>query len=667
MKAQGLTLGEAAVGGALLMLAAVAWSSLVLATFGRHSLLAVLLSTVALLLPLALSLRRCRLRVVGAEGFCLAALASLSLWFYLPGWPRAFGDLDPGVYLAHGAHIARSGALAIDDPVVDPALDLPWADAAGRLKGGTRFPGYYVQPQHPRRVVPQFFALYPALLGTAGAAFGGAALPHVNPVIATLSVLLLFLVLQRALGRAAAVVGAGLLALNVVQVYYARYPDSEMLAQALVLAAVLGVQVAGQEDARVPAFLAGACVALTFLARPEGVVAVLLGGVGLATAVAGRGRERMALAFGLGLLVPLPHALLQAYHLDLCGLYSRQNGLPGPQTVGLLFALTIGAGMLLRLSREGSPQERKSSGARAAPWVAVVAVTSLLVLGALGPFVFAPVVSARGRALWTELGVWRLALLVSPIGLGLAWIGALRACLGRWHPRRLVPLLPLTFLPLVFFQAQLANPYLLPWSRRLVVYVLPGCFFLVGSAAALGFSRRRRGARAAASAGVLAALLWSLYLTVPLLSHVEGQGSMVPIDTLGHLVPGRRALVLFLPGARNPAALALGGPVWSWHDQTTAVLPERAGPEEVMRFLKAFPDQPAFLVTSGPPPPALRPFVRGLDRALVARVPHVGLSRLTTLVVDESFPVLVYPLGPALSCAGEACYGEPASREVPLR
>ena len=198
-------------------------------------------------------------------------------------------------------------------------------------------------------------------------------------------------------------------------------------------------------------------------------------------------------------------------------------------------------------------------------------------LGALGPFVFAPVVSARGRALWTELGVWRLALLLSPIGFALAWIGALRACLGRWRPWRLIPLLPLAFLPLVFFQAQLANPYLIPWSRRLVVFALPGCFVLIGSAAALGLSSRRRGARVAASAAVVAALLWSLYLTAPLLSHVEGRGSLALIDALGQLAPGRRALVLFLPGPRNPAASALGGPVWSWHDQTTAVLPERAG------------------------------------------------------------------------------------------
>ena len=44
-----------------LILAAVAWSSLVLATFGRHSLVAVLLLTVVLLLPVGILLRRVRL------------------------------------------------------------------------------------------------------------------------------------------------------------------------------------------------------------------------------------------------------------------------------------------------------------------------------------------------------------------------------------------------------------------------------------------------------------------------------------------------------------------------------------------------------------------------------------------------------------------------------
>ena len=328
------------MGGALVIVAAVAWSSLALATLGRHSLPAVVGLALALLLPLGFALRRTPVRVLFSEGLCLAALCGLCLWCYLPGWFRAFGDLDPGVYLAQAAQISRTGALAMDDPVIDPALDLPWADAAGRLRGGTRFPGYYVHPQHPRRVVPQFYALYPALLATAATAFGRASMPNLNPLVATLSVLLLFLVLQRVVGRAAAGVGAVLFAANVAQVYYARFPDSEILAQALVLASVLGVLIAAREDAPVPAFLGGICGGMVFLARPEGVVAVLLAGAGIATAVVARGFEKKVVAFSLGLLLVLPHAFLQAYHPDLCGIYSRQNGLPGPATVGLLFGST---------------------------------------------------------------------------------------------------------------------------------------------------------------------------------------------------------------------------------------------------------------------------------------------------------------------------------------
>ena len=228
-----------------------------------------------------------------------------------------------------------------------------------------------------------------------------------------------------------------------------------------------------------------------------------------------------------------------------------------------------------------------------------------------------------------------------------------------------MPLLPLAFLPLVFFQAQMANPYLIPWSRRLVVYVLPGCFFLIGSAAALGAASAHWGARAVAWASVVAAFFWSLNLTAPLLGHVEGQGSLELIDAVGQLAPGRRALVLFTSGSHNPSALALGGPIWAWHDQTTAVLPERAGADEVTRFMRAFPDQPAFLVTATAPSVALQGVVRGLERALVARVPHFGLSRLAPLVVDESFPVLVYRLGRAQPGSGSDL--EAVSRKEALR
>ncbi|HVQ29879.1 MAG TPA: hypothetical protein VMV21_09890, partial [Vicinamibacteria bacterium] len=142
-----------------------------------------------------------------------------------------------------------------------------------------------------------------------------------------------------------------------------------------------------------------------------------------------------------------------------------------------------------------------------------------------------------------------------------------------------------------------------------------------------------------------------------------GKGSLELIDAVGQLAPGRRALVLFTSGSHNPSALALGGPIWSWHDQTAAVLPDRAGAEEVTRFMRAFPDQPAFLVTATAPSTAFESVVRGLDRALVARVPHFGLSRLAPLVVDESFPVLVYRLGraqPASGAEGESASGKAA-------
>src|SRR6185436_7235908 len=86
VRTRGLTLGEAAVGGALVIVAAIAWSSLALATLGRHSLPAVVGLALALLLPVGFALRRTPVRVLGSEALCLAALCGLCLWCYLPGW-----------------------------------------------------------------------------------------------------------------------------------------------------------------------------------------------------------------------------------------------------------------------------------------------------------------------------------------------------------------------------------------------------------------------------------------------------------------------------------------------------------------------------------------------------------------------------------------------------
>ena len=150
-----------------------------------------------------------------------------------------------------------------------------------------------------------------------------------------------------------------------LQVWQARFPTTEVLAQALYLGALLGVVVALQTGWRPAAGLAGLCVGIGFLNRADGVLLVVMAvGVG-ALLLAVRRWDGRAWWAAAGLGVVLPHALLQAY--DLAAFYSRANSVPSLRAAGHASASccsAAGAGGRSRRRAAGAPRPRWPGRAR---------------------------------------------------------------------------------------------------------------------------------------------------------------------------------------------------------------------------------------------------------------------------------------------------------------
>ncbi|HEX5366965.1 MAG TPA: hypothetical protein VFW63_09945, partial [Acidimicrobiales bacterium] len=179
-----LTVGEAAGLLACVALAAVATASVALAEVGRHDgWLAAGLGVVATALVGTAAWRsspRPRLRTDRAEAGLLAATAVAGAVLFLPGFPYASADKDPGVYVAHAFAIARQGDVSIPDAVLRHHLPTD-------LSGGARFPGIWLDADDPGVVTPQFFHLYPATLATAADLVGRRGVFNLTPLVAILS------------------------------------------------------------------------------------------------------------------------------------------------------------------------------------------------------------------------------------------------------------------------------------------------------------------------------------------------------------------------------------------------------------------------------------------------------------------------------------------------
>lgn len=85
-----------------------------------------------------------------------------------------------------------------------------------------------------------------------------------------LCVVLTVLVARRIAGAVAAWAAGLLMATNMMQVWQAKYPTTEILSQALFLGALLGVLLALQTRWRWPALVAGLLVSIGYLGRADG-------------------------------------------------------------------------------------------------------------------------------------------------------------------------------------------------------------------------------------------------------------------------------------------------------------------------------------------------------------------------------------------------------------
>jgi hypothetical protein len=612
-KGGALSAGEAVVLGATLGIALLAWAGLALAQAGGYRLVTALVLAALAAVVLAVVAWRAggapRLLVDPGELAVLAGVALVAALLFFPGFAYGAGK-DPGAYVSHAIAIARLGSTSLEDPVLDrsrvPAVEVTREDDR------SRFPAIWIADRDRHRVVVQFYHLWPALLASAFEAGGYTGLANLTPLCGVLAVLLVTLAVRRAFGLVTAGLAGLLLATNMLQVWQAKYPSSETLAQLLVSGALLGVIVALQTGWRPAAGLAGLLVGVSYLARPDSLLLILLAlAAGCALIVTGRFDARAGW-FAAGLAITLPHGFYQAY--VTARRYTLANNVP--DLPALLVAVVGALALALLLRRTAPAIGRKTAELlerRRAQWgmgVAVVGVAALLLLlGFLRPWLFGPVYGdGRGRPFRTydEATLIRLSWFLTLPGFGLALLGLALIALRRWRAAAWTLVLPaMCLLPLYAYRAEVAAR-LMWWTRRFVPVIVPGVVVLIAAALGAGVAFAAAPARlrwpVRAGSAVAAAFLLVVFAgqSLPLRHHQEHGGSFEVTQRIARAAGGHQGVFLWEQSSSlYDVAYILGGPVWLQQGQVSALLPRRPDPGYVRAFVRGFPGQPVFLVTRG--------------------------------------------------------------------
>jgi hypothetical protein len=676
-----LHLSELVVGATIAVAALLAWAALALAHLGDFSLPAVLVVTSLLLVAIVVAVWRwapVSVRVDRTGCIGLLALGVVAGIVMFPGFHYGVTDKDPGGYVAHAMSIARTGSYDIIDPTLDGRI--PTGPVLTSV--GARFPGVWERDGHSDVIVPQFYHLWPALMAVSFKIDGERGLSNTAPLLGVLAILAAALALRRAIAAApwgselAGLVSGGvaglLLATNMLEVWQAKYPSSEISAQLLFMGTLLALVVALITGWRPAAGLAGLLTGIGFLDRGDGVLLVLLAVAALAALIAVRRWDGRATWFAVGLGVVLPHALWQAYSYQAAGRYSSINGVPSlPKLAAAILGLLV-LGVLLR---PVGPRVARWAANRRVQFRAGVVVTvlaaGLLTLGFLRPRLFgesfANFAGARERS-FDEQIMTRLSWFISVPGFVLMLVGVAIVALRRWGGALWILTAPLLVIFPVYAYKAHNSTRLMWWTRRFLPTVLPLVLLLIGLALGVGLTvviRRAPGVRGwlggrrvwlvrlGALASAVGLLTFFLNESSPLRSHQEFAGSFAISSRIAADAGGKQGVFLW---QRSPACCLyaeslFGETIWLERGQVSALLP--SDPAQVAGYLrefdKGFPGQPVFVIWHGQTAPNL-PGVRltPADR-VVTSLPYWEESELHRPRKPTSVPVnfVVYRATPA--------------------
>ena len=216
-------------------------------------------------------------------------IAALVLWAFVAVWlyfrPHEFvlGGADAGVYVNLGANIARTGGILIHDPTLaalDPSLypSLLRPLPPGEFTPYYLVPAFFVPGTPAGLIIPQFYPLHPVWQAVGNALGGLRTELLITPLWGFLGALAVYFTTRRLWGWRVGLLALTALSVTALQVWFARYPTTEMLTQYLWWTGVwaLIAWMDKQEPRGLWAGLAGAALGQVFLTRIDAYALLLL-------------------------------------------------------------------------------------------------------------------------------------------------------------------------------------------------------------------------------------------------------------------------------------------------------------------------------------------------------------------------------------------------------
>jgi hypothetical protein len=530
-------------------------------------------------------------------------IAALGLWSLVALWlffrPHEFvlGGADAGVYINLGANIARTGGILIHDPTLAALPPNLYASLLRPLPPSELtpyylLPAFYVPVTPAGLIIPQFYPLHPVWQAVGYALGGLRAELLLTPLWSFLGALAVYFTTRRLWGWRAGLLAVAALSVTALQVWFARYPTTEMLTQYLFWTGVwaLIAWMDKQEPRGLWAALAGAALGQVFLTRIDAyflLVLPVLAGLWLWWT---HDLRRQDAWFFAPILLLAAHSVFHGvflsspYFFGLFGYSSRLVARSLMIPLGLVVAAVL---LLIVLSLW--PQFRARVGAwvaaRRSLWVAG-AVVLVIGLAIYGYFLRPHLGQIKTAAYWYGGGqipnldrenLVRLGWYLGPAGIALSVAGVCWMLIKDLNRRTAFLLGAGLFFALLYLWRIQANPHQIYAMRRYVPVVLP--FFIISAAYLINWlaSHLRGKLRWFVSIGLT--LIWFSGILLSargFVSQIDYRGIIAQLDRLNtQLSP--HAVLIFGDAAPVGIGDLLGTPLRFLYGHDVFVVRETAG------------------------------------------------------------------------------------------
>ena len=382
--------------------------------------------------------------------------------------------------------------------------------------------GFFVRNPDTGDVIGQFPHLFPVSVALAYGLNGLSGARQAVAVLAILGLIAVYFVAARLLGRAAAAAAAVLLCINVIEIWFARYPNSEIVMQTLLYAAMLAFMRGLESQQRFFGPVAGALIGLQLFLRYDAVIAI--GTFAAAAVLAWFNREYIGTRFVAVLCAASAAGLLylagpmRAYSEGLLG-YTRDRG-----GWWLVAAAAIAALVCRRLARSEDLAARLR-------WLVPNMLAVSVAAAAFYTYFFR---MPGGRLTSFDAGALRtFAWYVTPVGLLAAILGTVLLIRQAFWKAPVFFLTTAAYSFFFFYKARIVPEHF--WmERRFLAATLPavmiGLAALPGSLAALSAARASERRFGSVVPRVTATVAWIVVAAIgfgfwrassPVRSHVE--------------------------------------------------------------------------------------------------------------------------------------------------